>query len=77
MKVEDLLVAKVEPVPSVSDRNPDVECEFFHTRQVSHCSRVFKGHKDWNHRATLWVVACLLVMHTTLFLLQVAVAATD
>ncbi|KAL0048475.1 hypothetical protein WJX82_004140 [Trebouxia sp. C0006] len=34
MKVEDLLVAKVEPIPSVSDRNPDVECEFFHTRQA-------------------------------------------
>ncbi len=77
MKVEDLLVAKVEPIPSVSDRNPDVECEFFHTRQVCHCSCFFKGSKDWNRRVTLWVVASLLVMHTTIFLLQVAVAATD
>ncbi len=50
MKVEDLLVAKVEPIPSVSDRNPDVECEFFHTRQVCHCP--------------CHVVTSLLVMHT-------------
>lgn len=68
MKVEDLLVAKVEPIPSVSDRNPDVECEFFHTRQVCHCSCSFEGYKDWNQWATLRVVACLLVMHTKQFL---------
>ncbi len=35
MKMEDLQMAKVEPISSVSDHNPDVECEFFHTRQVS------------------------------------------
>ena len=37
MKVEDLHMAKVEPIPAVTDRNPDVECEFFHTRQVRNC----------------------------------------
>ena len=34
MKVVDLLMTKVEAIPTVTDRNPDVECEFFHTRQV-------------------------------------------
>lgn len=34
MKVEDLHMAKVEPIPAITDRNPDVECEFFHTRQA-------------------------------------------
>ena len=34
MKVEDLHMAKAEPISAVTDRNPDVECEFFHTRQV-------------------------------------------
>ena len=34
VKIEDLLVQQAASIPSVSDRNPDVECEFFHTRQV-------------------------------------------
>lgn len=34
VKIEDLQVQQADPIPSVSDRNPDVECEFFHTRQV-------------------------------------------
>ena len=35
VKLEDLQVTKAEAIPAVTDRNPDVECEFFHTRQVS------------------------------------------
>ena len=34
VKIEDLQVQAANPIPSVTDRNPDVECEFFHTRQV-------------------------------------------
>ena len=34
VKIEDLQVQQADPIPSVTDRNPDVECEFFHTRQV-------------------------------------------
>lgn len=62
MKVEDLQVAKVEPIPSVSDRNPDVECEFFHTRQVCHCS--------------ICVVACLLVIPTKHFFVATLVVCS-
>ena len=35
VKLEDLQMTKAEAIPAVSDRNPDVECEFFHTRQVA------------------------------------------
>lgn len=34
VKLEDLQVQQAGPIPSVTDSNPDVECEFFHTRQA-------------------------------------------